>query len=145
MNYHLKSLQSILKPLFLLLLIFLFIGPLVSYSPIQKASLAVNQNIRSWVRAAVGPQVDALKENLSQNPIQVAMDRGEQDYARAFEAATGEEYVAGEECLTMFGLIPLNCPDPSGNGVISRDSSEQFSVEECMAVLKLPANLCRQW
>ena len=145
MNYHLKNLQSILRAIVLLLLIFLFLGPLVSYPPIQQVSVAANQRIRSWFRTAVGPQVDSLKENLSRNPIQTAVDRKEQEYALAFEEATGEQYRSGEQCLTMFGLIPLNCPDPGGSGVISRDSAEQFSVEDCMNVLQLPANLCRQW
>ena len=145
MDYYLRIFQRLVWILLLCFLIFVILGPQVAYSPIQQASLSIRHHIYELYQDTFGSKVQTLKDNISRNPIQDSMDRREREYALAFEEATGEQYREEEQCLTMFGLIPLNCPDPSGNGNISPDSPEEFSLEECMNVLQLPANLCRQW
>ncbi|MGK7908855.1 MAG: hypothetical protein AB4040_16725 [Synechococcus sp.] len=144
MKYRLQSFQNLVWLSLIVFLVFLLVGPVVGCQPIQAASL----NARTWIGdlydEAVGSRVAALKDEISHNPIQESVNRREQQYARAYEVATGAEY-AGDSCLTLFGLIPLNCPDPSGEGNITADSPQDYSIEECMEVLQLPANLCRQW
>ena len=145
MNHHLRMFQRFILILLLLFLIFILWGPRIANPPIQNASLAVRTYINRVYQDIFGAQVQNLRESISRNPIQESVDRRERDYALAFEAVTGEQYREEEKCLTMFGIIPLNCPDPSGSGSIAQDSPEEFSLEECMNILQLPANLCRQW
>ncbi len=140
-----ERVRRLLWILLLLFLVLLLLGPNIPFAPIQNLSASARGYLGDLYRDVVGDRIDDLKEEISRNPIQESADRREREYAQAYETITGERYQEGERCLTMFGLIPLNCPDPAGEGTIKADSQTEFSIEECMEVLGLPANLCRQW
>ncbi|MEM9536925.1 MAG: hypothetical protein AAF268_10720 [Cyanobacteria bacterium P01_A01_bin.3] len=137
--------RRLLWILLLLLLLFLVLGPKIPVAPVQTLSASARGYLGELYQDVVGDRIDDLKDDISRNPIQESANRREQDYAQAYEAITGEPYQDDDRCLTMFGLIPLNCPDPTGERLIEADVPADFSIEECMEVLGLPANLCRQW
>ena len=105
----------------LLFLVFLWVGPSTSLPALRESSLAVRARLAGVYQHTLGDRVDAIKEDLTRNPIQGAFDRREEQFAKDFEAVTGEEFEPGDRCLTFFGLIPLNCPDPAGGGFITPD------------------------
>ena len=137
--------RRLLWILLLLFLMLLLLGPRIPFSPLQNLSASARGYLGELYENVIGDRIDNLKDEISHNPIQESVDRREREYAQAYEAITGETYEDSDRCLTMFGLIPLNCPDPTGEGFIEADSPTEYSVEECMEVLGLPANLCRQW
>ncbi|MGK7911517.1 MAG: hypothetical protein AB4050_08550 [Synechococcus sp.] len=144
MGYHAKQVRNWLFLAIALFFAFVWVGPSISFPPIRDASLAARARLAEVYQTVLGDRVEAIKEDISRNPLQDSVDRSEETFARAFEEATGEDYDPGERCLTMFGLIPLNCPDPTGDGFITPDRPEDFSAEECAAILGVPEDLCRR-
>lgn len=137
--------KNILSLLFLLLLIFLFVGPYIPISGIQSASLEVQAEISTIFQEKI---IAPIQQKLSQiqitNPLQTAFDRRYDEYTQAVEAVTGEKQSADDTCIALFGLIPLNCPDPFGDGVITADRPGDVSTDECVELFGLTPLQCRQ-
>ncbi len=140
LRYRIKGILTLLV---LLLLIILFVGPCIPIPALQTTSLKAREQITTMVQTRlITPIQDQLSQIEINNPIQTAVDRRSEDYATAVEAITGEPPPEDETCIALFGLIPLNCPDPSGEGVITADPREDLETE-CIQLFGLTPIQCR--
>ena len=129
--------------LLLCLILFLLIGPQVPISQIQTPSLRIREQITTFVQDQI---IDPIREQGSEiqirNPLQTAADRRADEYNQAVEAVTGAAPAEPETCIALFGSIPLNCPDPAGEGILMADQPRDTSSEECIAVFGLTPLEC---
>lgn len=139
----LRRVRGLIILLLFCFIVFLLVGPQLPIPRLQTFSLKVRTNLTTLVQDQI---VNPIRERLSQieinNPLQTASDQRFDEYNRAVEAVTGEEPVEEETCIALFGTIPLNCPDPTGEGMITADRPGEVPLEECVAVFGLTPIEC---